>query len=228
LGWKYHIVATTRDRLIDVAFRLFTDQGFEQTTVEQLAREGGVSRATFFRMFATKEAVIFPDHDTLLAAVDARLSAADAGSAMPALHEAIRLVLRHYIAEGATARARFALTHAVPALRESELTSTLRYVRLIRGHVQRWRPADPSASAFERVQADLIANVVVAVHNRTLLDWLRQVDDTPEASLDAALHEALDRLWSDPVPATQVVVLRTDRDLTTLMPELKRLVGGAE
>lgn len=89
LRWKDHIVATTRDRLVDVAFRLFAEQGFEQTTVEQLAREGGVSRATFFRMFATKEAVIFPDHDTLLAALDARLSAADASSAISALHEAI-------------------------------------------------------------------------------------------------------------------------------------------
>ncbi len=147
-------MATTRDRLVDVAFRLFAEQGFEQTTVEQLAREGGVSRATFFRMFATKEAVIFPDHDTLLAALDARLSAADASSAISALHEAIRLVLRHYIAEGATARARFALTRTVPALRETELTSTLRYVRLIRSHVMRWRAPDPSATAFERVQAD--------------------------------------------------------------------------
>jgi AcrR family transcriptional regulator len=39
----------------DVALRLFADQGFEATTIAQIAREAGVSQRTLFRYFGTKE-----------------------------------------------------------------------------------------------------------------------------------------------------------------------------
>jgi AcrR family transcriptional regulator len=47
----------TRATLVDVAMRLCLEQGFEQTTVEQIAAAADVSPRTFSRYFATKEAV---------------------------------------------------------------------------------------------------------------------------------------------------------------------------
>lgn len=47
----------TRTALADAALRLFSEKGFAATTVEELVDEAEVSRSTFFRMFATKEAV---------------------------------------------------------------------------------------------------------------------------------------------------------------------------
>ncbi|MGW5423745.1 TetR family transcriptional regulator [Streptomyces sp. NPDC003943] len=49
----------TRDALIRVALELFTTQGYERTTVDEIADAVDVSQRTFFRYFATKEDVAF-------------------------------------------------------------------------------------------------------------------------------------------------------------------------
>ncbi|MEV6825085.1 TetR family transcriptional regulator [Amycolatopsis sp. NPDC051102] len=51
----------------DTALRLFTEQGFEQTTIAQIAREAGVSQRTLFRYFGTKEDLIGGGEDTFAA-----------------------------------------------------------------------------------------------------------------------------------------------------------------
>ncbi|KND23608.1 TetR family transcriptional regulator [Streptomyces acidiscabies] len=50
--------AAMRAEVGEVAFRLFAEQGFDNTTVEQIAAEAGLSRTTFFRYFGTKEEVV--------------------------------------------------------------------------------------------------------------------------------------------------------------------------
>ena len=52
---------------MDAAARLFARGGFEGTTVDQIAESADLSRRTFFRYFAGKEDVAFPDHDQRLA-----------------------------------------------------------------------------------------------------------------------------------------------------------------
>ena len=44
----------------------FLDKGFDETTVEEVAREAGISRRTFFRYFPTKEAAFFADQQERL------------------------------------------------------------------------------------------------------------------------------------------------------------------
>ncbi len=47
----------TRRALADAALRLFSEKGYDATTLDELVDEAEVSRSTFFRAFATKEAV---------------------------------------------------------------------------------------------------------------------------------------------------------------------------
>ncbi|MEV4947460.1 TetR family transcriptional regulator [Streptomyces sp. NPDC053755] len=49
----------TRDALLRVALELFTTQGYEQTTVDEIVDTVEVSQRTFFRYFASKEEVAF-------------------------------------------------------------------------------------------------------------------------------------------------------------------------
>ena len=50
--------AAVREEVIAVAQRLFNEQGFDRTTVDQIAAETGLSRASLFRYFGTKEDIV--------------------------------------------------------------------------------------------------------------------------------------------------------------------------
>src|SRR5262249_57341344 len=49
---------TSRRELEVIALRLFTARGFEETTVDQIAAEAGVSRRAVFRYFDSKAGVL--------------------------------------------------------------------------------------------------------------------------------------------------------------------------
>ncbi|MFF2845962.1 TetR family transcriptional regulator [Streptomyces sp. NPDC058001] len=49
----------TRDALLRAALELFTAQGYDETTVDEIADTVGVSQRTFFRYFTTKEETVF-------------------------------------------------------------------------------------------------------------------------------------------------------------------------
>jgi Transcriptional regulator len=57
----------TRLTLQQQALRLFREQGYQATTIEQIAEASEISPSTFFRYFATKEALVLDDeYDPLL------------------------------------------------------------------------------------------------------------------------------------------------------------------
>ena len=205
-----------RERLISAAFDLFDERGYEQTTVDGIAERAGVGRTTFFRNFRSKEDVIFPDHDVLLAAIEGRLSTSTAETSVVAVCEAARLVLLHYLGEGERARRRYALTKSVPALRDRERAGIQQYTRLFQRFIQDWMGSDSA------LRAELMANALVTAHNYVLRRWLRGDTDRPEADFDEAVQTAL-ALFDEPGQGA-IVILRTDADLHALLPKLGRLL----
>ena len=85
----------TREALIDAAFRLFQEKGFEATTVEEIADEVDVSSRTFFRYFASKEDVVLTFQEEQFATMLQALAARPASEpVMTALRNAAVSVLR--------------------------------------------------------------------------------------------------------------------------------------
>jgi TetR/AcrR family transcriptional regulator, regulator of mycofactocin system len=81
---------TSRADLEHVAFDLFDRQGFERTTVDDIARAAGIGRRTFFRYFPSKNDVPWGSFDTELERMTLRLKALP--PRMP-LMEAIRAAI---------------------------------------------------------------------------------------------------------------------------------------
>jgi len=70
------------------AMRLFLEQGFEATTMDQIARQVGISRRSLFHYFGTKEDIVLGDHaeqgETVRAALAARPADEDPWTAIRA------------------------------------------------------------------------------------------------------------------------------------------------
>jgi len=85
----------TRERLVRAALDLFTEQGYDATTVSEIAeRAGGLTKMTFFRHFPDKREVLFAAgqevHSRLIA--DAIAAAADSATPLQAVAAALDAV----------------------------------------------------------------------------------------------------------------------------------------
>ena len=135
-GLRERKKAKTRAAIQRHALRLFREQGYDATTVEQIAEAAEVSPSTFFRYFPTKEdVVIYDDLDPLFfAAFEAQPAEL---SPIQAMRGALRAVFSQLTAEHMAndqlerqwERAR--LTLAVPELRMRVLDQLVDGLRLI-------------------------------------------------------------------------------------------------
>ncbi|MFV2145454.1 MULTISPECIES: TetR/AcrR family transcriptional regulator [Isoptericola] len=200
----------THAQAVDAAIDLFSRQGFEQTTVEEIADAAQVSRATFFRRFRSKEDVIFADHELLLEEVVVMLAATrpearetdDAGGRETAWNPAVdpylevcraaRLVFDHHVGQRETSLARHRLLQQVTALRDRELVTTHRYERAFTAYLRDTLPPDRSSTTMSIA----FAASVVAVHNAVLRRWLRNPYLDLRPDLEEAFAELRRAAWA--------------------------------
>jgi len=162
------------------AIGLLARQGYDATSVDDLADAAGMSRSTFFRKFGSKEDVVFADHERILRQVTDSLAETMQGP-LEAIGDAALLVFNHHLRNRETSRARYELMQAVPALRDRELVTSHRYERAFLQHL-----LDTLPDAEQReYKAVAFAAAVVAVHNAFLRRWLRTAAGAPESETAA-------------------------------------------
>ncbi len=155
----------TRRTIRTEAFRLFREQGYSETTIEQIAAAADVSPSTFFRYFPTKEQLVIADDlDPVL--IEEVRNQPRGLPPIRAFRNAIGAALTTLAPEDlAFEQERQALLYHVPELRAAigiELERSIEMVvELIAEYVG--RPADD----FEvRVMAGAIAGVGIAISLR--------------------------------------------------------------
>src|SRR5215471_9319326 len=80
----------TRRALAEAALRLFGDNGFDKTTLEEVAEEAEVSKSTFFRFFPAKEAAAIEAEAELWTAYLTALTERDlSGPVLGELHQTL-------------------------------------------------------------------------------------------------------------------------------------------
>jgi AcrR family transcriptional regulator len=190
-----------RERLEDAALDLFVENGYEETTVAQIAERAGMNRATFFRHFADKREVVFGGEDVLAGLFADAIRATPPGTtlteclrtAVTAAEVAMTPQLR------ATAGRRRSVVAANSELQERGLLKRARITTSITAAL-RERDTDELA-------ARLGAEMGVLAFSVAFERWLKANDDEPFAPFaDAALNDLRARAAEFVLPSRPQVV----------------------
>ncbi len=107
----------TRKAIRHAAYRLFEEQGYDATTVEQIAAAAEVSPSTFFRYFPTKEDVVLTDEYDPVMEAELRARPADE-PLVESVRQAVSGPLRQmYAEEREEMLLRLRIAREVPAVR---------------------------------------------------------------------------------------------------------------
>jgi AcrR family transcriptional regulator len=173
-------------RLQRAAMDLYTERGFEQTTVAEIAARAGLTERTFFRHFADKREVLFAGSASLqellvstLVSVPASATPLDAVATAVAAAGDLLGQRRDY------SRIRQAVIDKNPELRERELIKLASLAAALADTLRLRGVPDPAAS--------LTAEAGIAVFKVAFDSWL---STSNERDLTQLIHDSLDQLRS--------------------------------
>ncbi|MFJ4901118.1 MULTISPECIES: helix-turn-helix domain-containing protein [unclassified Streptomyces] len=173
-----------RGRLEQAAMELYSEHGFEQTTVTEIARRAGLTERTFFRHFSDKREVLFAGSSTLQDLLVDTLAGVP-GSAAPidAVAAALEAAATVFRDRHEQARQRQKIINANAELQERELIKLARLSAAISDTLRRRGVAEPAAS--------LAAEAGIAVFKVTFERW---IDGTGSRDMSQLIREVLDEL----------------------------------
>jgi AcrR family transcriptional regulator len=160
--------------------RLFREQGYDETTVEEIAEAAEVSPSTFFRYFPTKEDVVLQDEfdEPLIEAFRAQPPEL---TPLQAMRVALRQVFGNLTAEQrAEEDERLRLSREVPELREArldELNRTMRLVAAIVGERVGRSADDPAVLAFAGAVIGVAVSAMLCAGPNPAAKTYQQFDD---------------------------------------------------
>ncbi|GAB3363434.1 TetR family transcriptional regulator [Amycolatopsis echigonensis] len=224
-----------RRALATAAVDLFAANGYEATTIDDIAAAAGVGRRTFFRYFDSKDDVLFANHDEIVAEMEQVFETADpARDPIEVATAAVSLVLESYAAELDVSLKRFTLTRTVPSLRDKEVATVDRYQRVLARYLQdRFAAAGDEAATL---RAAVAAAAIAAANNHVLRRWLRSGgrEDIEAAATEAftlvadAFRTTGGKPSAEAEPGTVVAVLSTATPLHEVVTRIGAALREAE
>ncbi|WP_030354091.1 TetR/AcrR family transcriptional regulator [Streptomyces scopuliridis] len=173
-----------RGRLAKAALELYSERGFEQTTVVEIAKRAGLTERTFFRHYADKREVLFAGSSALQELfVRAVADAPESAAPIDALAAGLDAVSEMFADRREYARKRQAVIMANAELQERELIKLASMSAALADTLRRRGVAEPAAS--------LTAEAGVAVFKVGFERWIVAAEERDMAHL---MRDSLDEL----------------------------------
>ena len=167
-----------------IALRFFTEQGFDETTVDQIAAAASVSRRTFFRYYESKSDVLWNEFDNEVETI--RRLLAEMPDELPVMEAVRRAVVaaNHYRAEDVPElRMRMHLLRSVPELFARAAIHYDAWERAVSDFVAR-RSGQPADSLYPLAVGRAVLASCRAGYDR----WAARADADLPVYLDAAIR----------------------------------------
>lgn len=176
--------STTQDHITSVALDLFAERGFDDVSVDDVARAAGIARRTVFRYYPSKNAIPWGDFDAHLQHMRDLLWAEPAAAPTSvALRSALLAFNSFDDAETAHHRQRMRVILETAALQAHSMTMYAGWRAVVADFVARRLDVAPSALIPQTTAWTMLGVALSAYEN-----WL--ADET--VSLPTALGEAFD------------------------------------
>ena len=175
---------TSARELEVISLRLFTEYGFEDTTVERIAAAAGVSKRTFFRYFDSKADVLWHAFDGEVRALRAAFAAVPPQlPLMAAIRQVVVGVNRYRAEDVPELRTRMNLIGSVPALAASAAQHYDAWERAV-SEFAASRLGQPAGSLYPLA----IGRATLAVCRSAYERWAERADADLTVYLDQALR----------------------------------------
>lgn len=185
-GLRERKKARTRTAIREHALRLFGEQGYQATTVEQIAAAAEVSPSTFFRYFPTKEDVVLQDDLDVRMLEALERQPADLGP-VAALRAAAREALNSFgPTELEQIHTTTALTLNVPEIRARAMDELARSIDAIAEALGKRVGRSPQDMAV-RTLAGAVTGVIMSV----TMPWRDWTEESVIGNLFDRIDEAL-------------------------------------
>jgi AcrR family transcriptional regulator/catechol 2,3-dioxygenase-like lactoylglutathione lyase family enzyme len=177
--------ASSRETLAEAACELFLEQGYEATSIADIARRAGVSRSSFFNYFASKGDVLWAGLDERLAVLERRLAEDESADAAADVRAATAAIAQAFAPDSLA----LALVNAAAMglVDELEREAAMRRSRIARAVSARLR-----RGGSDRLSADVAGGAIGGAVLAALEAWAH----------DGAGRTDLARIWARALDAT--------------------------
>jgi AcrR family transcriptional regulator len=156
-------------RLTEAAIALFAEQGYEETTIAEIAERAGLTKRTFFRYFSDKREVLFDrSHELERRWLEAVVAAPSEATPLDVVTAGFAPLAELFAERHPYARLRAGIIGANPELQERELIKLQRLAASIEATlIERGVPANA---------ATLAAHTGVTIFHVAFARWVQQDD----------------------------------------------------
>jgi AcrR family transcriptional regulator len=162
--------ASVRAKIAQSVFTIFAERGFEETTATEAAEAAGISRASFFRYFSSKEEAVFAAQEAMGEEIAAALGDRPAEEeTWTALRRAFDAAVRNYERSPSETLKRVRLARGTPALRAHELERQEQWRVMISVELAPRLDLDPGD-----LRAEAVAGAAMAAFSAAVASWAEQ------------------------------------------------------
>ncbi len=176
----------TKQRIFEAARNLFREKGYQDTTVDEITREAGVAKGTFFNYFPTKRALLiyFKEQKDRLVLETLEDQLGKNRPIADRIKDSLVLLAQNYEQDRELAQVMFFEHHRCPGKHGKRKDIHQRFLKLLCGLLQE---GVDRAEIKKGIDIQLAARTLGAIYFHSLINWLHSDDQSLSGDISASI-----------------------------------------